>query len=150
MHRHVSDSMSHMQGLRCFLWGTMPKANSADLWRVEETRERHSGAPWKQLSWHAYTRNTHIYTQTHARTHIHTHKDFGQSAVKGLTPQALLLQTHPLPVLLRRKWEQQWRGRDERHSRVEPQTEVLCSQDTRTCVVHEGCFNSSWAHCGTN
>lgn len=41
------------QGLRCCLRGTMPKANTADIWRADETR--HSGAPWKQLSWHAYT-----------------------------------------------------------------------------------------------
>lgn len=41
----VFDSASRAQDLRCFLWGTMPKANSADLWRTGERRGRHSGAP---------------------------------------------------------------------------------------------------------
>ena len=91
--------------------------------RVEETTVRQSGAPWKQLSWHAYT---------HTHAHTHTHKEFGQSVVIGLTPQTLVLQTHPLPVLVRKDGEQQWRGRDGRHSRVK-QRHHYSTAWTQTC-----------------
>lgn len=75
---------------------------------------------------------THIHTHTHA--HTLTHKGFGQSVVNGLTPQTLALQTHPLPVLVRKNWEQQWRGRDERHSRVKQRHRYRYSTAwTQTC-----------------
>lgn len=64
--------------------------------------------------------------------HTHTHKDYGQSVVNGLTPQALVLQTHPLPVFIRRKWEQQCGGRKERHSRMK----VRLNDQDRNLVLH--------------
>lgn len=53
------------------------------------------------------------------------HKDYGQSAVNDLT-QALVLQTHPLPVFIRKN--QQWRRGEKQQGEGETEVSLLNGQ----------------------
>lgn len=54
------------------------------------------------------------------------HKDYGQSVVNNLTPRALVLQTHPFPVFIRKK--QQWRRGEKQQGEGETEVSLLNSQ----------------------